>query len=154
MSADARRAIGRRKFISECGAVTAALGSGALPLLLSACGGVRYAAASRIGGQLVLPVRELGSDGSALVEGGDDELPIYVRRDTEGNLSAISTRCMHKGCQVEPTRDRFVCPCHGSEYRLDGAVIKGPSELPLVRYRVTTDDASIYIHLDSVIRES
>lgn len=147
--------IGRRRFLQklECAAVAAVLGArGTLPVLLAACGGVRYVAASRIGTQLVLPLKELGSDGSALVEVADGDLPIYVRRFADGRLSAVSTRCMHQGCQVEPSNDRLVCPCHGSEYTFEGGVLKGPTELPLARYRVTEDDARVYIHLDSVVQ--
>lgn len=147
--------IDRRRFLQklEGAAMAAVLGTrGTLPMLLAACGGVRYASASRIGTQLVFPLKELGSEGSALVEVADGDLPIYVRRFADGRLSAVSTRCMHKGCQVEPSNDRLVCPCHGSEYTFEGGVVKGPTELPLARYRVTADEERVYIHLDSMLQ--
>ena len=143
--------IGRREFLQqiEAVAVTAVCGGrGALPLMLAACGGVRYVTASRIGMQLVLPLKALGR-GSALVESPNDKLPIFLRRLDDGQFSAVSTRCMHKGCQVEPSSDRLVCPCHGSEYTFEGGVLKGPTEQSLIRYRVSSDDSSVYIHLDS-----
>lgn len=142
--------IDRRTFLKrvETVAVGAACGArGVLPLFLAACGGVRYVNASRIGSQLAFPLKEI-EKGSALVdvEGG---LPIHVRRADDGKLSAVLTRCGHRGCQVEPAADRFVCPCHGSEYTFEGAILKGPTELPLTRYRVTSDDSRVYIHLDA-----
>lgn len=144
--------INRRGFLRRVEVVaTAAVcgGKAALPLLAAACGGARYVAATRTGMQLVLGVSEIPSGGGAIVEVGDGELPLYVRRLAGGGFSAVSTRCMHLGCQVEPAGDRMVCPCHGSEYTLDGMVLRGPTELPLIRYRVTSDDSKLYIHLDS-----
>ena len=147
-------AIGRREFLkqAEAVAVGVACRRGALPLLLAACGGVRYVTPSRIGSQLAVPLTEL-EEGSALVE-MDGGRPIHVRRVGDGKFSAVLTRCMHRGCQVEAAADRFVCPCHGSEYTLDGQVLKGPTERPLVRYRVTSDDSRIFIHIDAPIPET
>jgi Rieske Fe-S protein len=100
------------------------------------------------------------------------DLPIYLHRDedapaatsapTNGDAAAhasgtsgasrerytaVWTLCMHRGYQVEPEGDRLVCPCHGSEYAFDGAVLQGPTESPLARYRVSADAERIYIHL-------
>lgn len=47
-----------------------------------------------------------------------------------------SAHCTHLGCRIDKMEgDRFVCPCHGSQYDLNGKVFKGPafrnlSELP------------------------
>jgi cytochrome b6-f complex iron-sulfur subunit len=55
---------------------------------------------------------------------------------------------MHRGCQVEPAEGHLVCPCHGSEYDNAGAVLKGPTQLPLIRFPVTADARFLYIALD------
>lgn len=150
--------LSRRRFLQqiETGAVATCAGAvarGLLPVLFAACGGARYAASSLVGARLVVDRRELGPQGAALVDGPDGELPIYVRSLPDGRFSAVSTRCMHRGCQVEPTTDRFVCPCHGSEYTLEGEVLQGPTEHPLVRYRVSADAARVYVHLDAPMAE-
>ena len=118
-----------------------------LPVLLAACGGARYVSASRIGAQLVVSLDDL-VDGAAFIEPPDGNRPIYVRQLGDGRFSAVLTRCMHRGCQVEPSTDRFICPCHGSEYTFEGLVLKGPTERPLIRYRVTSDDTRLFIHLE------
>jgi Rieske Fe-S protein len=61
----------------------------------------------------------------------------------------VSTRCGHRGCQVEPAAAKLVCPCHGSEYTLDGTILQGPTLRPLERYRVTVDGAAAIIHRTS-----
>jgi Rieske Fe-S protein len=49
---------------------------------------------------------------------------------------AISTRCMHLGCPVRYVQAsaRFICPCHGGVYELDGSVAGGPPVRPLDRF--------------------
>jgi len=52
----------------------------------------------------------------------------------EGDTTrALSARCTHLGCIVTVAEDgqSLVCPCHGSEYELDGTVRSGPAKQPL-----------------------
>lgn len=160
MSERARDSLSRREFLQQVeqlsdGVVYVAM-CGALPVVLSACGAARaartrYVPTTRVGDRLTVRRSELSGGSGVLVEIPGTELPVYLRRDvgTGGleTLSAVSTRCMHRGCQVEPTADRLSCPCHGSEYTFAGAVLQGPTELPLVRYEVSVDAVNIYIHL-------
>ncbi len=46
---------------------------------------------------------------------------------------ALSAACSHLGCTVAPAPDgqTLDCPCHGSRYALDGAVLHGPAAEPL-----------------------
>jgi menaquinol-cytochrome c reductase iron-sulfur subunit len=92
----------------------------------------------------------------------------------EGNtFHAISAVCTHLGCTVraEPLANpqaadaggaaltlthRFLCPCHGSEYRGDGANIAGPAPRPLAWFRlsIAPDDGQLVVDLaDEVGRD-
>lgn len=46
---------------------------------------------------------------------------------------ALSAACSHLGCTVAAASDgrTLDCPCHGSRYALDGAVLHGPADEPL-----------------------
>jgi glycine/D-amino acid oxidase-like deaminating enzyme/nitrite reductase/ring-hydroxylating ferredoxin subunit len=76
-------------------------------------------------------------------EGGifnSDEGKIAVCRDKQGVVHACSSVCTHLGCDVawnngEQTWD---CPCHGSRFSPDGAVINGPAVSDLRKIPVTT----------------
>jgi cytochrome b6-f complex iron-sulfur subunit len=49
------------------------------------------------------------------------------------NLTQTTLVCTHRGCLVELDNEEqiYVCPCHGSEFRLDGTVLRGPAKEPL-----------------------
>ncbi len=55
---------------------------------------------------------------------------VWIFRDQEG-FYAISAVCPHLGCIVDRGEDRFICPCHGSEFDAQGEVQSGPSPGPL-----------------------
>ena len=46
---------------------------------------------------------------------------------------AIDTTCTHLGCTVawKAEQNRFVCPCHGSQYDNQGRVVHGPARRDL-----------------------
>jgi cytochrome b6-f complex iron-sulfur subunit len=72
--------------------------------------------------------------------------PTLLLSGEDGTLQdfALQAECTHLGCLVgpwNPLTQRFVCPCHGSEYRRDGSVERGPAPKPLKLAKVGTDDA-------------
>ena len=68
---------------------------------------------------------------------GLDGAPILVVRDGAGRFHALSMQCTHEGCPVgPPVQGVITCPCHGSQYDLEGRVRRGPAQLPLARYAV------------------
>jgi cytochrome b6-f complex iron-sulfur subunit len=64
---------------------------------------------------------------------------IMLIRTDESKFIAVSTICRHKGCDVELEGDKFVCPCHGSEYTLQGKVTTGPSKDNLKTFETMFD---------------
>jgi menaquinol-cytochrome c reductase iron-sulfur subunit len=53
---------------------------------------------------------------------------VYVNRNSSGQFQVLSAICPHMGCSVswQTDHDRFVCPCHGGEFKADGERIAGP----------------------------
>jgi Rieske Fe-S protein len=62
----------------------------------------------------------------------DGEAVAVYRRD-DGTIMQRSAICTHRGCRVgwNRTEQTWDCPCHGSRFRPDGAVLAGPAEAPL-----------------------
>jgi nitrite reductase/ring-hydroxylating ferredoxin subunit/uncharacterized membrane protein len=62
---------------------------------------------------------------------------LLVRAD--GEVYALADTCTHRGCALhegELDGDTVVCPCHGSTFRLDGSIVKGPATALQPRYQV------------------
>lgn len=55
--------------------------------------------------------------------------PLAVSRDESGALRAVSAVCSHMKCIVDwnDAEGSWDCPCHGSRFEADGAVIDGPA---------------------------
>jgi len=56
-----------------------------------------------------------------------------VYRDPAGELHELSAVCTHLGCLVQwnSGEKSWDCPCHGSRFAIDGAVLNGPARSPL-----------------------
>ncbi len=57
----------------------------------------------------------------------------YVAKDHSGNVNVFAVNCSHLGCSVAYNTDvdRFLCPCHGSQFNVNGEVVHGPAIYPL-----------------------
>ena len=67
-------------------------------------------------------------------------IPAVVIHERDGWL-AMSLICTHLGCTVEEKEGKYECPCHGSRYDEKGLVRRGPSNKPLNKLRVETNEA-------------
>jgi Rieske Fe-S protein len=50
----------------------------------------------------------------------------YLVRDSAG-IYAFNASCLHQGGRLNTTQTGFGCPCHGSQYDLNGTVTLGPA---------------------------
>ena len=66
-----------------------------------------------------------------VVRSGVGKVGVY--RDEAGGLHAVSLRCTHLGCLTKwnDAERSWDCPCHGSRFDPDGAVLAGPAVKPL-----------------------
>jgi cytochrome b6-f complex iron-sulfur subunit len=59
----------------------------------------------------------------------------YLILDDQKNLAdfALNAVCTHLGCVVpwNKAENKFMCPCHGSQYDKNGKVVRGPAPLSL-----------------------
>lgn len=65
-----------------------------------------------------------------------DAKRVCIVRDGD-RVAAISTTCTHLGCIMAPSATGFQCPCHGSQFDVDGNVTGGPAPKPLSWYQVS-----------------
>ena len=69
---------------------------------------------------------------------------IVLTQPPAGVFKGFSTVCPHAGCNVSKIEDgNIVCPCHGSRFSLEGAVVHGPAKGPLEAKAVSVQGDSI-----------
>ena len=66
-----------------------------------------------------------------------NEQRVWIVRTGSG-FYALWARCTHLGCTPNwwGDQNRFKCPCHGSNFNMDGDVIAGPAPMPLWRAKI------------------
>ena len=65
---------------------------------------------------------------------------VWMIRTPEGMYALIAI-CMHLGYTPNwfASEERFKCPCHGSNFLLDGTNVAGPAPVPLFRATIALD---------------
>jgi cytochrome b6-f complex iron-sulfur subunit len=150
----------RREFITWMGAGGLAA---SLPVAIAACtsqsppantsettpsisDGTRDAAGSE--GEVIGTVSQLDVNQQLLnADAGVGPVLVIRAPDNPDTLLAVNPTCPHSGCIVgwQSNRQRFVCPCHDSQFSADGAITQGPAEESLATYTVEIKDSDILV---------
>lgn len=73
--------------------------------------------------------------------------PTYIVVQGEEAIApyGINAVCTHLGCVVpwNASADKFICPCHGSQYDSTGKVVRGPAPLSLALVHADVDDGKV-----------
>lgn len=121
--------------LAACGdsGTTAAAPQPAAPAPSGAAPGVRFS----LGPLSDVPV------GGAISVSVPGEGTVLVAQPTEGEVVAFSAVCPHEGCSAAPDTGGFTCPCHGSQFALDGSVTRGPAQDDLAPFAVQVVDGQV-----------
>lgn len=71
----------------------------------------------------------------------------WVVKKSDSEVVAFAPQCTHLGCAYrwEENKKTFLCPCHTSNFDLEGKVIDGPAPRPLDRYQVRVDGQKLLL---------
>jgi cytochrome b6-f complex iron-sulfur subunit len=90
------------------------------------------------------PLASVGA--TALVRASGNEL--LVVRTGPDTAAAMTAVCTHEQCTITGfLNQRFVCPCHGSQYTTMGAVAVGPATQPLRQFGTQIAGSTLTITL-------
>ena len=85
----------------------------------------------------------------ALVQGlkGDAYYLITTKNEQGIEKYALNAVCTHLGCVVpwNVAENKFMCPCHGSQYDTTGKVIRGPAPRSLALANVEEENEKIML---------
>jgi len=88
-------------------------------------------------------------DGSIHLNVADPQFqnfPVILTRTDAQTYVAVNSRCTHEGCQVQPYAagaGGLFCPCHGSIFTPQGAVLRGPAGFDLTGYPIRLVSATV-----------
>ncbi len=74
----------------------------------------------------------------------------YIVVNQNETTTVLSSHCTHLGCKINKVANgRLACPCHGSEYDLEGIVLKGPAykNLKILPSKISPDGTLIEIQV-------
>ena len=138
----------RREFLQKTSIVSVGMACGGLNALVSGCSSYRYAVYRVDEGNLVIAKSDFELDPFVLVRYPAFPASIYILKISENKYSALLLECTHKRCEVKPSPEILICPCHGSEYSNTGEVLKSPAEKDLVSFPIRSDNENIYIQIN------
>ncbi|MFM7450238.1 MAG: cytochrome b6-f complex iron-sulfur subunit [Leptolyngbyaceae cyanobacterium] len=74
-----------------------------------------------------------------------DPTYLVVKDDRALADFGINAVCTHLGCVVpwNANENKFMCPCHGSQYDSNGKVVRGPAPLSLALVHATVEDDKV-----------
>jgi Rieske Fe-S protein len=132
----------RRQFLA---AVAATAASAAAASALEACGTSTGPSFAIVGPpQVKLPLMAVGQ--TVGVDGvGEGGVGMAVTRLSATSVIAVSRMCTHQACTVGlpgAPGSQMQCPCHGSVFTVQGAVVQGPAPAPLRTFAATIDSAN------------
>lgn len=75
---------------------------------------------------------------------------VYLVHSAEGKLRVLSSVCPHLGCTVQwqASTDKFLCPCHGSEFTPQGKLAKGPARRGMDPLPTQEKDGDLLVHFE------
>jgi Rieske Fe-S protein len=113
--------LNRREFLAKSAFAAAALA------VVEGCGdGQIGPTAAQLGGGGTIKLADfpgLANVGTIVPIGGNRALV----RTSATTFRGLSMICTHEQCVTDVSGNQFVCPCHGSIFRNDGTVVRGPN---------------------------
>ncbi|BHH85893.1 QcrA and Rieske domain-containing protein [Desulforhopalus sp. 52FAK] len=72
----------------------------------------------------------------------------------DGSFLALSKSCTHLGCSVpwDEDQNKFICPCHGSTFDLQGNVLTAPALRPLDYFPVFLENGLVRVDISKPLR--
>lgn len=99
-----------------------------------------------------------GEFGSVISVGLVDDFPpnsvthisngrFYIVRLGDGGFMAVYHRCTHLGCTVpwDSSAQKFICPCHNSQFGQEGVVENPPAPRPLDLFAIAIEDGEVKV---------
>lgn len=138
----------RRNFVKQSCSLCLAVGSGMLVGSLASCASTfPVYKASLSDNKIEVPVSLFLTSNFQIIQVKSLYYNIGLKKEKEGNYTALLLRCTHADNQLTPIGNGFKCTLHGSTFDNEGQVTNGPAVHALKRYVTEVLSDQIIIHL-------
>jgi Rieske Fe-S protein len=138
----------RRNFVKKSCSLCLAVGSGMFVGSLASCASaLPVYKASLSDNKIAVPVSLFLTSDFQLIQAKSLYYNIGLKKEKDGNYTALLLRCTHADNQLTPAGSGFKCTLHGSTFDIEGHVTRGPAEHPLKKYMTEVLSDRIIIHL-------
>ena len=138
----------RRNFVKQSCSLCLAVGSGMLVGSLASCASaLPVYKASLSDNKIAVPISLFLTSDFQLIQAKSLYYNIGLKKEKDGNYTALLLRCTHADNQLTPAGNGFKCTLHGSTFDNEGHVTNGPADRPLKRYITEVLSDQIIIHL-------
>lgn len=124
----------RKEFVKIIGA--GILSASALSLILESCSKEESSATDPKVSGFTVDLADPANSSLKMDKGFIHKNKVIVINNA-GNYIALSDVCTHEDCTVDFNGSVLPCPCHGSQFNLEGKVLKGPAIRALTKYNVS-----------------
>ncbi len=76
--------------------------------------------------------------------------PVYVVRDSSGQIAVLSAVCPHLGCSLPwvEAKNEFICPCHNGTFDPIGKLVSGPPPRNMDTVPMKVEDGVVKIQYE------
>lgn len=141
----------RREFVKKC-----CIGATAIPLTttgLLSCTTLYYAQTESTQKGIKIPKSEFiiekknKTRNFVLAKTDKYNFPICISGNDNEGYTSVLLKCTHRGCELIVGGGIYACPCHGSEFTMQGDVLQGPAINHLLTFKNSFDDKYIYLDI-------
>jgi nitrite reductase/ring-hydroxylating ferredoxin subunit len=142
--------IERRKFISSACKACIFAGAGFLISDLAACSTPAKIIRLPISQDSVrFPLTAFATESIQLIRPEGWYYDIAVRKTGPDQFEALLLECTHQQNQLITISNGYECNLHGSQFNLNGQVVKGPAERALKKFSTSLDQEQVVVQLKS-----
>lgn len=80
----------------------------------------------------------------------------FLIRLKDGGFLALSSKCTHLGCSLpwDSKTNKFICPCHASEFDMMGNVLSSPAPRALDLFEINIVNKNIQVNIGKKIERN
>lgn len=140
----------RRDFLKQsCSACAMVVGFGFLLSQESCSPAASVMSVASSNGEFSVPLSAFGEQNTLRVREGSMRNDVLLVRKPGDQVNAFLMKCTHKGGNIRQEQNLLICNLHGSNFNLEGAVVKSPAKQALHQFPTRVENGNILVKFQS-----